>query len=694
MLREQQSLIRTTVVGSQPLGETVYRRRSSDSFVLLHGNGSVDVESVVEQSIRLQESWNIDILSEGELFRHEKKGDDYIVYFALGLFGARRVKSDIGLGGVDLYTAIQSERGFIVDDWVRSQKYTQKPVKINIPGPLTFARRMTSSYYKDILSISRDASDSIRCEVSRLIEAGCKWIQIDDPHLVWDFDLAQEFGFEHLNRAISIETDANIIVHLCRGNGYSYIGSTRTFDSGPYYDRVAKFLAKTRVTGVSVEAPLVSTSFKLKDFGDKDVVLGVSDIHVQDVESVQYISNTVERALDEVDPRRLILSPNCGMRHMDVATATAKVRNIVQSAANTRSQLDASRLTGVRGAHTNVRAVTIEQRDRMATWFLLLNTEKAGSAWVGQMLAKYFGVTMRHNKISLVESVWGSPVEKEFFLPGKREILSNSEDYSIVDHFLHLEANLPYKKIYGMADAFNSFRYCVNRIRFRDQADALHQRSFKVANLIMHPIKVVDSVFRMWKHHSVYMEDNNWKRDYDIELVSGLLEMFQDPSEEDELFVCCSVYVLNAITRDIELCKAVAIPCVPFEWLRDRPSYLSQFVSSFVRPLTKGEQAVLSEICSPANRNLTRSIVGYQTLDEEINSIMESMGGRRRAVLRTLFAIFNVGGVYGRAYELSGLFGCKRALEPYPIGEVRHNFRRNLDGLFDFPLREVRSALQ
>jgi 5-methyltetrahydropteroyltriglutamate--homocysteine methyltransferase len=49
---------------------------------------------------------------------------------------------------------------------------------------------------------------------------------------------------------------------------------------------------------------------------DKDILLGVLDLSTPEVEDVATIKQRVRRALDHVNPRRVVLAPDCGMKYL------------------------------------------------------------------------------------------------------------------------------------------------------------------------------------------------------------------------------------------------------------------------------------------------------------------------------------------------------------------------------------------
>lgn len=68
------------------------------------------------------------------------------------------------------------------------KKFTDKPVKITLPGPYLLTRSMwvgafSKNGYKDKLEMAEDVVSILREELSDLRDAGCEFVQFDEPVL-------------------------------------------------------------------------------------------------------------------------------------------------------------------------------------------------------------------------------------------------------------------------------------------------------------------------------------------------------------------------------------------------------------------------------------------------------------------------------------------------------------------------------
>jgi 5-methyltetrahydropteroyltriglutamate--homocysteine methyltransferase len=218
----------------------------------------------------------------------------------------------------------------ICDDWARAQALTHQPVKINLPGPVTFASRVPSSHYHSHEQLARDYARLLGAQLAALESAGCKWVQIDDPHIIWDFQECP-YGVECLDEALAFTSGKlQAVVHMCQGNPYSFIEDSSPARGNVYYESVAPQLAKSRVDAIAIEKPNVPglREFNLGLFGEKTIFLGLVDVADASVESPSDIADDIIKALKEVPANRLVITPDCGIKHFPEQLALQKLQSM------------------------------------------------------------------------------------------------------------------------------------------------------------------------------------------------------------------------------------------------------------------------------------------------------------------------------------------------------------------------------
>jgi len=101
------------------------------------------------------------------------------------------------------------------------------------------------------------------------------------------------------------------------------------------------------VRQVSVETAQPSLDCSvLQHLKDKTIILGVLDLSSHDVESPEIIAERIRRALPYVNPERVIVAPDCGMKYLPRDVAFAKLSAMTAAARLVRNQLASSAVVG------------------------------------------------------------------------------------------------------------------------------------------------------------------------------------------------------------------------------------------------------------------------------------------------------------------------------------------------------------
>ena len=69
------------------------------------------------------------------------------------------------------------------------------------------------------------------------------------------------------------------------------------------------------------------------------MILGVLDLSRADAETPEEVAAHIEAALDHIEPERLQVAPDCGMKYLPRALAQAKLHGLVAGAAAVRERL-------------------------------------------------------------------------------------------------------------------------------------------------------------------------------------------------------------------------------------------------------------------------------------------------------------------------------------------------------------------
>jgi 5-methyltetrahydropteroyltriglutamate--homocysteine methyltransferase len=339
-------LLPTTVVGSYPqpdwlvdramLSKSVPRTRMQAMWRLPaeHLEEAQDDATIV--AIRDMERAGIDIVTDGEIRR-----ESYSNRLATALDGIDADNPAVIISRAGLETPVPRVVGKIrrnhpveLRDMEFLRKNTDRATKITLPGPFTMSQQAKDEYYGDDAALAMAFAEAVNAEARDLEKAGADAIQLDEPWVRNNPELARRIAVKAINRALEGLT-VPTIVHLCFGYAAVVPGSTKP--SG--YSFLAE-LADTTAEQISIEAaqPRLDLGV-LADLAPKKIMLGVLDLGDPEIETVPMVSERIRNGLKHVAPERLVIAPDCGMKYMPRATAFGKLKSMCDAAAHVRSEL-------------------------------------------------------------------------------------------------------------------------------------------------------------------------------------------------------------------------------------------------------------------------------------------------------------------------------------------------------------------
>jgi 5-methyltetrahydropteroyltriglutamate--homocysteine methyltransferase len=331
-------LLPTTVVGSYSVPEWLerlkteyYQRRISAAHLdEIH-------EVAIKAAVKDQERAGIDIVSDGELRR-----DNDIDYFLARIPGvdiAQRAKSDY----YDYYHAVVTAplpeddklALGLAADFEFTRALTDRPVKFSFTGPFSLSRRIRGSAYGDPADLVRALARRLNLEARSLAAAGARYLQIDEPFLA-GYPEQAALAVEAVN-IVTEGVPAAWALHVCYGNRYA-----RPSWEG-HYDFLFPAVLQAHVDQLVLE-------FARKGLADLRLIreyawpsalgLGVIDVKSPAVETPGLVADRIRHALEYVDPERLVVNPDCGLRHLTPEVARGKLHAMVAGAAIVRKELD------------------------------------------------------------------------------------------------------------------------------------------------------------------------------------------------------------------------------------------------------------------------------------------------------------------------------------------------------------------
>ena len=184
--------LETTIAGAYPkIGDSTEEQKLRRALHQLD-KGEISDEDldrirneVTEEVIHQQIDAGIDIVTDGLV-----RWDDPLTYFA------RRI-SGFGTSGLIRYfdtntffrqpiveTRLEYIKPILVSDFQFAQEKSAKPVKAVITGPYTLGKLAHNRFYRESKQLLFDLAHLVHREAAALEEAGCRYIQFDEPAIL------------------------------------------------------------------------------------------------------------------------------------------------------------------------------------------------------------------------------------------------------------------------------------------------------------------------------------------------------------------------------------------------------------------------------------------------------------------------------------------------------------------------------
>ncbi|KAB7672997.1 5-methyltetrahydropteroyltriglutamate--homocysteine S-methyltransferase [Bacillus sp. B1-b2] len=327
-------LLPTTTIGSLPQTTEIRNKRLKwRKGELSDQQYEQYIEKEIEKWISIQEEIGMDVLVHGEFER-----TDMVEYFGEKLngflvtkfgwvqsYGSRCVKPPLIFGEVSF------DKPMTVKESVYAQSLTSKHVKGMLTGPVTI---LNWSFVRDDIprvEVLNQIAIALRKEVEELERNGIKIIQVDEPALREGLPLKQEKWDEYLDAAVlafklstsSVENSTQIHTHMC----YSSFGDI--FHAISCLDADVISIETSRSHG-----ELIST-FEEYTY-NKEIGLGVYDIHSPRIPSKKEITDNINRALKIIPANQFWINPDCGLKTRQETETIAALKRMVEVATEVR----------------------------------------------------------------------------------------------------------------------------------------------------------------------------------------------------------------------------------------------------------------------------------------------------------------------------------------------------------------------
>lgn len=223
---------------------------------------------------------------------------------------------------------------FLDSDFKIAQSFSERPVKITVPGPTTIIDTTANTHYKSMRDLAFDLADALNYEIRALANTGCKYIQVDEPLFARNVERALDYGVECLDRCFDgVPDDVTRVMHMCCGypdklDSVDYHKADRNC-----YFKLAEAVDNSTVDQISIEdAHRYNDLTLLEKFKHSTVIFGSVAIAQSAVETVETISARLNKALQHIDSHRLMAAPDCGLALLGRELAMSKLRNLCEAA--------------------------------------------------------------------------------------------------------------------------------------------------------------------------------------------------------------------------------------------------------------------------------------------------------------------------------------------------------------------------
>ncbi len=344
--------IRTDVVGSllRPVFLKQARERWDDGKI-----GDEELRAAENQAIRravaLQEMVGLEVVTDGEMRRLNFQDS----------FGASVTGFDAGRADIKFYetrvegaeplrrwdfpedeakaTAVAQRRPVVeklrlarnvpLEEYSFVSRVATRPAKVTLIGPDRISQRFdhqaSISIYPTIDDFVADVVRIQREIIQALVDAGCRYVQIDAPGYTAyvdapSLDAMRRRGEDPMeNFARSLKADNQVIrgfdgvtfgIHVCRGNQRSMWHREGSYD--PIAERLLNELNHDRFL-LEYDTPRAG-GFEPLGFVPKGkvAVLGLVSTKVPDLESIDDLKRRIDEAARYLPLEQLAISPQCG----------------------------------------------------------------------------------------------------------------------------------------------------------------------------------------------------------------------------------------------------------------------------------------------------------------------------------------------------------------------------------------------
>jgi 5-methyltetrahydropteroyltriglutamate--homocysteine methyltransferase len=337
-------------------------------------------DKAVLESLKAQDEAGTDIISDGE-----QRRDNFYSYVVGKIAGMQlmkvselldyardRARLEEQLRALDVpafaikspiaIDTVTKRMGLALDELAFLKEHTDRAVMVPIPGPYMLTRSswfegLSDKAYPTPDDLARDVVALLREEIAALRDAGCDFVQLDEPTLsqvVFGEETTETFmcaalpnrrdPTDELEMAVRLMNETldgidgiKTGVHVCRGNWSRKEEVLLQGNYGP----MLPYLVQMNIDRLVLECatPRAGEMDVFKEYSnEKEIGLGVVNPRTDEIEPPEQIVARVKELLQYFDPDKIYLNPDCGFgtfaeRNVNThAVAIEKMKTITEAA--------------------------------------------------------------------------------------------------------------------------------------------------------------------------------------------------------------------------------------------------------------------------------------------------------------------------------------------------------------------------
>ncbi|RLL48365.1 5-methyltetrahydropteroyltriglutamate--homocysteine S-methyltransferase [Oceanobacillus piezotolerans] len=326
----------TTTIGSLPQTKEVRQTRTQwRKGEITQAQYDQFIKDNIKMWIAIQEDIGLDVLVHGEFertdmveyFGEKLNGFDVTTSGWVQSYGSRCVKPPLVFGDVSF------RQPMTVKESVYAQSLTDKPVKGMLTGPVTILN--WSFVHDDVprYTVQNQIALALRKEVELLEQNGIQVIQVDEPALREGLPLDKEKWQSYLEAAVYafrlatsiVQDQTQIHTHMC------YSEFNDIFDAIDALDADVISIETSRSHGEII-------SIFEENTYEKEIGLGVYDIHSPRIPSKDEIKQNITNQLKAISPTKFWINPDCGLKTRNETETIGALKAMIEAVKEIRKE--------------------------------------------------------------------------------------------------------------------------------------------------------------------------------------------------------------------------------------------------------------------------------------------------------------------------------------------------------------------